>query len=105
MSQLRVRVVNSIVWPVTVHVPVDGGKTEDENFFADFNRLDDADHMMLTTAPDKDVLRKMVKGVGVDAEHISTDRALLEEMFDVEYYRTGLFRAYKEFVAGAYAKN
>ena len=102
---MKVRVVNSVVWPVTVFVPVDGGKTDEEKFYAKLKRLSPEENQELSLEGDKNILREIVQSVGVDENNLSADKALLEEMFSVEYYRAGLFRAYQEFVGGVAVKN
>ncbi len=37
--QLQIRQKESVVWPVSVNIPADGGALEEHNFFARFKRL------------------------------------------------------------------
>jgi hypothetical protein len=93
-------------WPVTVQVPLDGGKSEEQTFQVRFRLVDDEELAQLGDGVEaqKKALRKVVVGFGKgEAETFSAET--LEKMLARAYVRSGLNRAYGQFVLGIPAKN
>ena len=92
------------VWPVTVDVPVDGGKVEKQEFSVKFRMLTD-DEVKVTDeqpVPGKALLRIAV--VGLDGE-VEFTPELLEKLISWPYVRLAMQNAYRQFAVGIAAKN
>lgn len=93
------------LWPVTVQVPVDGGKTEDQEFTVKFRLLSDEEFEAAQQDPEpaKALMRRAVSEI-VDAGEAVTAE-LLEKLLSRGYVRLALNKAYGQFSMGIAAKN
>lgn len=93
-------------WPVTVNVPGEGGKVVPQTFTVRFRMLDDAEILQSAEqeVPAKDMLRKVVVGLGKD-EETAFSPEFLERLISKTYIRNGLMAAFAEFNGGIAAKN
>jgi hypothetical protein len=105
MAEMKLKIVNSVVWPVVAHIPLDGGKTEEHKFFAKFNRLAEEKTEALSFQGDIPLLSELVVSAGEEQDTLSASKKMLNQMFSTEYYRTALFRSYRDMKEGAFAKN
>ncbi len=96
----------SVVWPVTVNVPADGGGTEQHKFFARFKRLSEEEFDSVSKGGQNLLLKKVVMEVGdteKDMEVVSA--ADHKELLADTNYRVGLYNAYLRMDAGVEEKN
>ena len=97
----------SVVWPVTVNVPSDGGGTAQHKFFARFKRLKEYEFDFASEQGGQTaLLKKTVLAVGdteKDMEDID-DKDKQELLADTNY-RVGLYNAYLRMDAGVEEKN
>jgi hypothetical protein len=104
--KLRIVKKESVVWPVTVNIPVDGGKVEEASFFVRFKRLSETEFDKLAKEGQTSLLDAAILGAGEtedDIEEVTTadKKALLSDT----NYRVGLYNAYLKMDAGVAEKN
>ncbi|AYA63827.1 hypothetical protein [Alteromonas sp. RKMC-009] len=104
--KLQIVKKESVVWPVTVNVPADGGGTEQHKFFARFKRLSEEEFDSVSKGGQNLLLKKVVMEVGdteKDMEVVSA--ADHKELLADTNYRVGLYNAYLRMDAGVEEKN
>ncbi|TVO70908.1 hypothetical protein FHP88_15755 [Sedimenticola selenatireducens] len=99
-----------INWPVVVEVPVDGGKTNRQEFTAQFQMLDQEAIDALAAQGDTAFIRGVLVGWGEDVKDpdgkaIKFGKKPLAEMTRRPYIRKALIRAYYEMAGGVVRKN
>jgi hypothetical protein len=101
--------VSSYKWPVSVDVPVDGGKFKKETFTAVFKKMSRSAFNDLVEQGDDALIGEIVEGwEGVkdeDGEEIEYNEAMRDELFDDPYVMRAVITAYTESLLGAQAKN
>lgn len=97
------------VWPVTVEVPVDGGRFDKQTFDATFKRLGRSEFTKLADMGDIQLLEKVVIGWdGIEDEDGKPIKFTLPELRDFAddaYWCRGVIKAYLESLEGAQSKN
>ncbi len=102
---IKLAAVKTVTWPVTIHKPVDGGRTIAETFDVQFEVLKQQD-VELIVAENKDVLERVVvgwpKGPKDDegTGHVAFTEDSKAELLGTTYARVGLFNAYREIQDG-----
>ena len=104
--QLKIKRKDSVVWPVSVNVPADGGNLEEHHFFARFKRLSEKEF----DAAAKEGQTLLLKAVLLEAGEAETSLDSLTDDDKVELlsdtnYRVGLYNAYLKMDAGVAEKN
>lgn len=101
--------VSSYKWPVSVDVPVDGGKFKKETFTAVFKKMSRSAFNDLVEQGDDALIGEIVEGWegikdedGDDIEYSSETR---DQLFDDPYVLRAVITAYTESLLGAQAKN
>ena len=101
--------VSSYKWPVSVDVPVDGGKFKKETFTAVFKKMSRSAFNDLVEQGDDALIGEIVEGwEGVkdeEGEEIEYNEAMRDELFDDPYVMRAVITAYTESLLGAQAKN
>jgi hypothetical protein len=92
-----------ITWPVTVHVPQDGGTTRKASFDARLDVLT-ASEIEAALAEGKDLLEVQLVGwdklAGEDGQPLEYSEELKKKLLDLNYVRQGLFNALTEINTG-----
>lgn len=104
--KLKIIKKESVVWPVTVNVPADGGGTEQHKFFARFKRLTEKEFDSAANGGQTVLLKKVLMEVGEtekDMEVVSSSDAT--ELLAETNYRVGFYNAYLRMDAGVEEKN
>ncbi len=92
-------------WPVTVHVPQDGGEVQEQTFMARFRLLDTGQLEALQKSETLDAfVNSYWLGFGKTEER-ELDDGLREKMLGRPYIRRGLIDAYRKFMTGVPGKN
>lgn len=96
-------------WPVTVSVPLDGGKAEEQTFQARFRSLSAVEQAEIDAQPDatgrlRAGLEKAFVRFGAGESEALTPE-LFETMWRAPNVQIGLIRAYNAFILGSPAKN
>ena len=104
--QLKIKRKESVVWPVSVKVPADGGALEEHNFFARFKRLSEKEF----DAAAKEGQTPLLKAVMLEAGETESNLEKLSdedkaELLSDTNYRVGLYNAYLKMDAGVAEKN
>lgn len=104
--------IKSVRWPVSVPVPVDGGKTEAAEFEAEFLYLDEPSLQRLlidSAGNNKEQLRKVVVGwnglLDENDEPLPFSQDNLEVVTDYPYIALAMIEAFGAMQRGAAAKN
>ncbi len=104
--------IATVVWPVKVDVPADGGRTLSHTFDAVFSVLDQDEMDALVQecrGDDRKMLLRVIKGwSGVADEGGNTmpySNQALERMVAIPYVRTALVRAFNKAIYGIGEKN
>ncbi|GLX86375.1 hypothetical protein tloyanaT_26280 [Thalassotalea loyana] len=115
MSQFKVHTVKSLLWPITVQVPVDCeanddgqfvGQSREHHFVGKFAMITDAEFQTLfIEGGDVAVLNKVLKAVGNDKDNLTANKNTFKEMLALPFYRKGIFEAYQDFLLGGQEKN
>ncbi len=104
--QLKIKRKETVVWPVAVKIPADGGALEEHNFFARFKRLSEKEFDSIGQAGQTELLKAMVVEAGETETSLETlsdeDKA---ELLSNTNYRVGLYNAYLKMDAGVAEKN
>jgi hypothetical protein len=104
----------SYTWPVTVELPVDGGRTEKATFDAEFKRLSQSrleeirGQIERSEIRDVDLVREVVVGwSGVtDGENpVPYSEAALDQLLDIPMVAASIVMALFQSMAGAKRKN
>ena len=99
-----------IEWPITVNVPVDGGKTQPHVFTGSFLLMDQDELNALVALGDKAVIKSVLKGWGDDVSD-ANGKALkfndknLNAVLKIAYLRNGIIDSYYNMINGVEAKN
>lgn len=99
-----------LTWPVKVDVPVDGGKTESQEFTALFRMLGQDEIDKLAAQGDEAFIRGTLVDWGADVKDpdgnpVSFREQPLVAMIRRPYIRKALIRAYYEMAGGVVRKN
>jgi hypothetical protein len=104
--QLKIKRKESVVWPVTVNIPADGGALEEHNFFARFKRLPEKEFDAAAKEGQTPLLKGLLLEVGETESSLEKlsdeDKA---ELLSGTNYRVGLYNAYLKMDAGVAEKN
>lgn len=102
---------NTVEWPVTISVPVDGGKIQKQRCSAVFDLLDQADYDELITEGDAAFLSRVVIEFGDDiqdehGEPLACNDENKRKLFSgPAYLRVGFITAYHQAFSGVVEKN
>ena len=101
--------VSSYKWPVSVDVPVDGGKFKKETFTAVFKKMSRSAFNDLIEQGDDALIGEIVEGwEGIkdeDGDEVLYSKETRVELFDDPYVLRAVISAYTESLLGAQAKN
>ena len=101
--------VSSYKWPVTVDVPVDGGKFKKETFTAVFKKMSRSAFNDLVEQGDDALIGEIIEGwEGIkdeDGDEIEYSSESCDQLFDDPYVLRAVVSAYTESLLGAQAKN
>lgn len=101
--------VSSYKWPVSVEVPVDGGKFKKETFTAIFKKMSRSAFNDLIEAGDDALIDQIVEGwEGVkdeDGDELEYNDENKVALFDDPYVLRAVITAYTDSVTGLQAKN
>ena len=101
--------VSSYKWPVSVEVPVDGGKFKKETFTAIFKKMSRSAFNDLIEAGDDALIDQIVEGwEGVkdeDGNEVEYNDENKVALFDDPYVLRAVITAYTDSVTGSQAKN
>jgi hypothetical protein len=101
--------VSSYKWPVSVDVPVDGGKFKKETFTAVFKKMSRSAFNDLVEQGDDALIAEIVEGwEGVkdeDGDDIEYNSETRDQLFDDPYVLRAVIMAYTDSLVGAQAKN
>lgn len=101
--------VSSYKWPVSVEVPVDGGKFKKETFTAIFKKMSRSAFNDLIEAGDDALIDQIVEGwEGVkdeDGDEVEYNDENKVTLFDDPYVLRAVITAYTDSVTGSQAKN
>ena len=101
--------VSSYKWPVTVQIPVDGGKFKKETFTAVFKKMSRSTFADLAEQSEEALISEILGGwEGVkdeDGDEVPYSKAAQADLCDDPYVLRGLIDAYSESLGGAPAKN
>lgn len=110
MFKLQKR-ITGLKWPVTVRVPVDGGKIEEQEFTGVFNILtqDEYQNALQTAADDAEFISKFMTNweglVDDSGKDTKFTIAKLRQACGFPFFRQAVIKAYNEAAQGAAAKN
>ena len=102
---------DTVLWPVTVAIPVDGGRTCKATFDAEFKLLDqdEIDAALAASEDDMAFLRDVIVGWnGVqdeDGNDLPYSEASCAQMVKIPYVRKALMKAFWDATLGAAEKN
>ena len=105
---------NVYMWPVTVHLPVDGGKHYPQTFDAAFKRLPQSRLEALLkgaqegTTTDRDIATEALvgwRGVTSDGVELPFSETVRDQLFEIPGVATAVTFALFESVTGAKRKN
>jgi hypothetical protein len=98
----------TVLWPVTVQIPMDEGKTQAQVFDAEFEILDQGEHDELVTSGG-DLLEHVLTGWkrvksedGADDVPFTPEKK--RELLSISYVRVGLLKGYYEAFQGRKAE-
>jgi len=99
---IKLAAKKTILWPTTINVPTDGGRTIAETFDVEYRVLTQAE---LVELDGKDMLELTVVGwpkgpKGEDGEPVPFSEEAKRELLQVTYARAGMFNAYSEIQVG-----
>ncbi|MBU2979006.1 hypothetical protein [Alteromonas sp. C1M14] len=104
--KLKIISKESVVWPVTVNIPADGGSNEKHSFYARFKRMKEYEFDRYAQKGQTQLLRKLILAVGeTDKDLEEVDDEDLQELLSDTNYRVGLYNAYLRMDAGVEEKN
>ena len=101
--------VSSYKWPVSVDIPIDGGKFKKETFTAIFKKMSRSSFNDLIDQGDDALVNEIIEGwdgikdeLGEEVEYSESTKV---ELFDDPYVLRAVVTAYTESLMGAQAKN
>ena len=101
--------VSSYKWPVTVDVPVDGGKFKKETFTAVFKKMSRSAFNDLVEQGDDALIGEIIEGgEGIkdeDGDEIEYSSESCDQLFDDPYMHRAAVNAYTESLLGEKKKN
>jgi len=104
--RLQIKRKETVVWPVLVNVPTDGGKLEEHAFFARFKRVSESEFENLLNKGQTAFLSFVLLEAGEEEKSLDVltddDKA---ELLSNTNYRVGLYNAYLKMDAGVAEKN
>ncbi len=98
-------------WPVTIQVPIDGGKTEKQECSAQFEILPATEYEEFKQLPDVEFLSRVVKAFGDDIQDEAGEPLPCTEEFKAQlfnsagYVRIAFITAYHNAATGYLEKN
>lgn len=104
----------SYTWPVTVELPVDGGRTEKATFDAEFNRLSQSrleeirGQIERNEIRDVDLVREVMigwSGVTDGANPVPYSEAARDQLLDIPMVAASIVMSLFQSIAGAKRKN
>lgn len=111
MALKFVKQLPQIKWPVTVNVPVDGGKTQESEFTAVFKPISkkEYDQMVKDESNDEKFISTLLVGweglQDEDGNDIPYDPSFIPELVQFAFVRTAILTAYHRMSAGVAEKN
>ena len=105
---------DSYVWPVTVELPVDGGRFEKHSFDAEFKRLSQSrieeimEDVVKGDAKDREVAAEILigwRGVSDDNGDIPFSEKARNDLLNIPLVSASTIKAWMESLAGAKRKN
>jgi len=101
--------VSSYKWPVTVEIPVDGGKFKKETFTAIFKKMSRSAFNDLVDQGDDALVGEIIEGWdGIkdeDGDEVPFNDVNLQQLLDDPYVLRGIVSSYTESLTGGPAKN
>ena len=99
-----------IKWPVTVSVPVDGGKVQDHVFTAHFHWLDGDDLDAAAVQGDEAAAKAVLSGwgddfSGPDGQPLPFNDETANNAVKIPYLRRAIIAAYYDMINGVESKN
>jgi hypothetical protein len=108
MSLVRKK-VSTVKWPVTVHLPADGGKWDKESYTGVFKVCTRSEIEELANTGDPDLIRGVLEGwEGIEEEdgtEIPFNSKNLDEWIDNPHWLRGTTKAILEILDESLAKN
>lgn len=104
----------SYTWPVTVELPIDGGRTEKATFDAEFNRLSQSrleeirGQIERNEIRDVDLVREVMvgwSGVTDGANPVPYSEAARDQLLDIPMVAASIVMSLFQSIAGAKRKN
>ena len=111
---LILKQTDSYVWPVTVELPVDGGRFEKHSFDAEFKRLSQSrieeimEDVVKGDAKDREVAAEILigwRGVSDDSGDIPFSEKARDDLLNIPLVSASTIKAWMESLAGAKRKN
>lgn len=100
---------SSYKWPVTVEVPMDGGRFKKETFTAIFRKMSRSAFNDLIDQGDDALVNEIIQGwenvKDEDGEEVPFDEDAKQQLFDDPYVLRALITAYTDSLTGEKAKN
>lgn len=99
-----------VEWPVTVHIPQDGGKTHKASFTAHFVLLDQIELDDLIGGGDRAFIERVLTGWGEDVQDengmaLPFSAEARDRLARIPYVAGAISRAYLQCISGVDAKN
>lgn len=101
-------------WPVTIEIPIDGGRFEKHTFDAQFKRLTQTriesltDHVFTQTIKDRDVVAEVMagwKGVNDGSDELVWSEANRDILLNIPMVASTIVKAWIASLSGAQRKN
>lgn len=111
MSFRLVKSLKEVDWPVTVNVPVNGGKTEQHEFTAKFKLMsqEEYDKALQGTKNDTSFIAKFLIGwsglLDDDDKEVPFSKEALKNLCGLPFVRVAIVKAYNQAITGQAAKN
>jgi len=104
--QLKIKRKESVVWPVLVNIPADGGALEEHRFFVRFKRLSEKEFDDAGSKGQTPLLKTVLLEAGETESGLEklNDEDKTSLLSDTNY-RVGLYNAYLKMDAGVAEKN
>jgi len=95
-----------VEWPVIIHVPIDGGKTQPHEItikyaVGDVGDIDDT----ANSVPDVDLIKGWRDIHAEDGSELEYSTENLNKLLNIPYVRAALYLGYRQCAAGRAAKN
>lgn len=105
----KLKLADAIRWPVTIHVPADGGTTQPIKVTGVFRPVTQARFNELVAQRDGDILKEVVLGwdgiADADGAALPFSAENLVTLVEIPYARMGFIQAWMEIQGGGAAKN